>query len=121
MPRAGGVLAGTSAALAAALQVAAGANPWLAVGVTFAGLALAFQCGGNRKGSMRLREAILVGIAIVLPPVALANDIVFGWHSASVLGEGAINLPSPTPPAWAIAILALALVTGLIRGIRVKR
>lgn len=121
LPRVGGVLGGASAALATALQIAAGAVPWLAVGLTVVALVCAFAWGGNRDGGMRRREALLVGIAILLPPVALLGDILFGWQSAAVLGQGAADLSAPAPPAWAIAVLGLALLAGLLKGLWVRR
>jgi hypothetical protein len=121
LPRIGGVLGGASAALAAALQIAAGAAPWLAIGLTIVALGGAFWWGGNRDSGMRRREALLVGIAILLPPVALLGDILFGWQSAAVLGQGAVDLSASAPPAWAIAVLALALLAGLMKGLWVRR
>lgn len=120
MGRVGGVLSGASAALVAALQIAGGVTYWLALPVTALGLALAFTWSGD-DSRFRRWEWVLVAVAIVIPPVGLANDIIFGWQSATVLNQQAVETGAVTPPAWAIAIVGAALLAGLVRGIWIRR
>lgn len=121
MGRVGGLLAGASAALVASLQIAGGIAYWLALPVTVFGLALAFVWSG---GDTRFRrwEWILVAVAILLPPVGLVNDIIYGWQSAAVLNQQAVeSTEAVTTPGWAIAIVGAALLAGLVRGIWIRR
>src|SRR5690606_4563163 len=119
MGRVGGVLAGASAALVAALQIAGGVAYWLALPVTALGLALAFTWIVDSHS--RRWAWVLVAVAIVIPPVGLANDIVYGWQSAAVLNQPTVETGAVTPPGWAIAIVGAALLAGLVRGIWIRR
>jgi hypothetical protein len=119
MARVGGFLAGASAALVAALQIAGGVAFWLAVPVTALGLVLVFAWSCNNR--FRRWEWVLVAVAIVIPPVGLANDIIYGWQSATVLNQAAVKTGAVAPPAWAIAIVGAALLAGLMRGIWIRR
>jgi hypothetical protein len=119
MARAGGVLAGASAGLAAALQVAGGVALWLAVAVRAVALGLAFLSAGKAaRGGVPGK--VLVAVALAIPPVGLANDLLFGWHSATMLRDAG-KIATPVPPAWALGIVGLALAAGLLRGIWIRR
>ncbi len=121
MGRVGGLLAGASAALVAALQIAGGVAYWLALPVTVFGLALAFAWSGGGT-QYRRWEWVLVAVAILLPPVGLANDIIYGWQSATVLNQQAVeSAEAVTTPGWAIAIVGAALLVGLVKGIWIRR
>lgn len=120
LPRVGGLLAGASVGLAAALQIEGGIAPWLAASVTALGLACGFLWGGKPVVGGP-REGVLVAVAIATPPVGLLNDLLFGWHSATMLSRDGIEVAAPAPPAWAIGITGLALAAGLLRGLWVKR
>lgn len=119
LPRAGSVLAGSSAALAAALQVSGGISAWLAISVAAAALLAAFAWAG-RSRDRTMRELMLVVAALGAPLAGLVGDLLFGWQSASMLNRG-IAVASPAPPTWAVAIVGLALMAGLLRGYWIKR
>jgi hypothetical protein len=121
LPRAGSLLAGASAALAAALQVAGGISPWLAFPVAAAALAAAFAWRAGSAANDNLREIVLVIGALGFPIAGLAGDLAFGWVSASVLNVGVVQPVAPEPPLWALAVVGLAVVAGVIRGIWIKR
>jgi hypothetical protein len=121
LPRFGSALAGASAALAAALQIAGGVSPWLALSVTAAGLAVAFLWRGGLVANGSLREVVLVLDAFGLPLAGLTGDLLFGWASASMLNVGAAHPVAPEPPLWALAIVGAAILAGLIRGAWIKR
>lgn len=121
LPRIGGALAGASAGLAAALQIAGGVPWWLAAPVTGLGLACAFAWGGSLASSSRPRESVLVAVALAMPPVGLAGDLVFGWQSATMLGRDGVDVAAPAPPTWAIGVIGLALLAGLAKGFWVRR
>jgi hypothetical protein len=121
LPRVGATLGGASAGLVAALQVAGGVPLWLAAGVTFAALACGFAWGGSARGGIRRRESVLVAVALLVLPLGLLADLVFGWQSATVLGHGASDLIAPMPPIWTIVILGAALLMGLVKGFWVRR
>jgi len=117
--RVGGLLGGVCAGLAAALQVAGGVPLWIAAALAAGALALVAWLPRGSANRDLPREMMVV-IALAVPLAGLAGDLVYGWHSAAVLNRGA-SAPSVPPPAWAIAIAALALVAGAIRGIWIKR
>jgi hypothetical protein len=131
MPRVGGWLAGASAGLVAALQIAGGIGLELALAVTALALVCAFPWWGAAQP--RRWEWLLVGVAVLVPPIGLASDIVYGWQSAAVLsreqassGTGAglgpgLGAEAIVPPAWALAIMGAALLAGLARGIWIRR
>lgn len=119
-PRAGGLLAGMCAGLAAALQVAGGVPLWIAGGLAAGALAIAAALPRMRARRDMTREILVVVAALATPVIGLAADLVYGWHSAAVLNRGAV-VATTSPPAWAIGIVALALVAGLIRGIWARR
>jgi len=121
LPRVGAMLGGASAGLVAALQVAGGVPLWLSAGVTFAALACGFARGGGARGGVRQREMVLTAVALLVLPVGLLADLVFGWQSARVLGHGAADLIAPLPPIWTIVILGAALLVGLVKGFWVRR
>ncbi|RIV85493.1 hypothetical protein D2V17_10385 [Aurantiacibacter xanthus] len=119
--RSGPLLAGISAGLAASLVAAAGIEPWPAAMVTFAALLAAF---GLQSGSARASprdEHLLVGVALMLPVVGLSGDLIYGWQAAGMLGEGAKAAGALEPPVWALAIVGLAIVAGLVRGLWASR
>lgn len=119
MRKTGPFFAGASAALVAALQIAGGISLWLAIPVTALGLVLAFLWNSGPRSPRW--EWVMVGVALALPPVGLANDILYGWHSATVLNQETAEAAANTPPAWAIVIIGAALIAGLVRGYWVKR
>lgn len=118
LPRIGGILAGASAGLVAALQVAGGVTAWLAVPVTALGLACSYVWSGHVG---RFGDRALLAVALATPPIGLANDILFGWQSATMLGRDGVEAAAPSPPAWAIGIVGLALAAGIFRGLWVRR
>tara|TARA_A100001391_G_scaffold130111_6_gene89477 strand:- start:37450 stop:38028 length:579 start_codon:yes stop_codon:yes gene_type:complete len=119
--RSGPLLAGVSAGLAAALVATAGIETVTAAALTAAALVAAFTMQpGRRKASAR-DEHLLVAVALILPVVGLSGDIVYGWQSAAMLGEGGIAAAALEPPAWALAIVGLAATAGLVRGFWVSR
>lgn len=120
MPRVGGLLAGTSAALVAALQIAGGVAYELVLPVTALGLALAFVWSGGKLRFKRW-EWVLVVVAIVIPPAGLVNDLIYGWQSATVLNQEAVDTAAISPPAWTITIVGAALLAGLVRGVWIRR
>lgn len=121
LPRAGGPLAGASAALAAALQIAGGVSPWLALPVAAMALMIAFLWRAGSGANDNLREIVLVTAALGFPIAGLAGDLIFGWASASMLNVGAMQPVAPEPPLWALAVVGLAVVAGVVRGIWIKR
>ena len=121
LPRAGMVLAGASAGLAASLQIAGGISPWLVLPVTAVALALAFLLGRPRTEQGSLREKALILVASAAPLVGLASDMIFGWQSATMLSRDAVAAATVETPGWTIAIVAVAVVAGLAKGIWIKR
>jgi hypothetical protein len=114
LPRAGPLLGGASAALAAALAIAGGVSLWLAGPLTLAAFALALGLRGERSAA-RIRELEIVLVVTALCAPAL------GRHSATMLQRDAIAVVAPAPPAWTLAIVGFALVAGLLRGIWIRR
>lgn len=115
-----GLLAGLSAALVAALQIASGVSVWLAAPVSLLGLAAAFAWG--KGGSAGLRwDWLLFACALAVPPLGLINEIIYGWQSASALNQGATAQEAVATPGWAIALVGAALIAGLVRGLWIKR
>jgi hypothetical protein len=122
MPRIGPVLAGSCAALAAALQVAGGIPYWLAAALGFAALLVAgLVLGRVPIRRIAFREHVLIVSALGAPTIGLAGDVAYGWHSAAVLNRAAAPLASVSPPIWAIIILVLAVVAGAVRGLWIRR
>ncbi|QKS01194.1 hypothetical protein F9288_17335 [Sphingomonas sp. CL5.1] len=122
MPRAGPLIAGACAALAAALQVAGGLDYRVAgalglVALLGAGLAPARAPGGR----VAFREHVLVVAALAAPAFGLAGDAAYGWRSATMLNRAAGPPHALAPPLWALAILALALAAGVIKGFWIRR
>jgi len=121
LPRFGSLIAGGSAALAAALQIGAGVSPWLALGVTAAALAIAFLWRPGPATHDGSREVVLVLTALGLPLAGLASDLLFGWVSASMLNVNVSQPVAPAPPEWTLAVVGVAIVAGLIKGVWIKR
>lgn len=122
LPRAGPLLGGASAALAAALAIAGGVSLWLSGPLTLAAFALALGLRGERSAArIRELEIVLVVTALGAPALGLASDLVFGWHSATMLKRDAIAVIASAPPAWTLAIVGFAIVAGLLRGIWIRR
>jgi len=119
LPRMGGVLAGSCAALAAALQTAGGASPWMTVTVAAVALLAAFIYAGAGRSAVA-RQTMLMVCALGAPIVGLAGDMLYGWQSATMLNRG-IAVAAPSPPVWAIIIVGLAIVAGLVRGYWIRR
>lgn len=122
LPRAGLILSGVSAGLAAALVIAGGISPWLAAPLTGAVFALAFALR-DAPDAARARELeiALVAVALAAPALGLAGDLVFGWHSATMLNRDATAAIAPAPPPWTLAIVGFALLAGIFRGIWIRR
>lgn len=118
--RAGGALGGVCAGLAAALQVAGGLPLGIAGCLAAGGLAIAAILPRRPAGRDMTRELMVIVVALAVPVIGLAADLVYGWHSAAVLNQG-VAVASAAPPGWAMAIVAVALVAGLIRGIWARR
>ena len=59
----------------------------------------------------------MIAVALILPVIGLSGDIVYGWQSAGMLGGAEASGRSVDPPAWALAIVGLALAAGLVRGV----
>lgn len=119
--RAGPAFAGASAGMATALAIAGGVSPWLATALTAGALAAGFAMRGARRSDGHRRDALLILVALVVPLIGLAGDIVFGWHSAAMLNREAVAATMPAPPGWAIGIVAVALIAGLVRGAWIRR
>ena len=122
MPRTGSLIAGASAAAAAALQVAGGLPDWLAATLGLSALLVAgFTRRRGAEGHQSYREQILIVTALATPAIGLAADAVYGWRSAT-----ALNRPSPpieivVLPGWAFVLLALAFAAGILKGVWVSR
>ncbi len=121
MGRAGPVLAGLSAALAASLQGAGGLPFWIAASLGIAALLGGALLPGRTEGRAALRETVLIVAALAAPAIGLAADVAYGWHSATVLNRAAGPVSADMPPVWALAVLALALAAGVLRGFWVRR
>ncbi len=119
-PRAGGLLGGVCAGLASALQVAGGVPLGLAGGLAAGALAIAAALPRAPDGRDMTREIMVIVAALAIPLIGLAADLVYGWHSAAVLNRG-VAVASASPPGWAIGIVVLALVAGLIKGLWARR
>jgi len=119
-PRAGGLLGGVCAGLAAALQVAGGVPLGIAGGLAAGALAIAAALPRAPAGRDMTREIMVIVAALAVPVIGLAADLVYGWHSAAVLNHG-VAVTSASPPGWAIGIVTLALVAGLIKGLWARR
>ena len=119
--RGGPLLAGISAGLAASLVAAAGIEAWTAAALTIAALVAAFVMQPASTNASPRDEHLLVGVALLLPVVGLSGDLEYGWHSAGMLGDGAEAVAAGEPPAWALAIVGLAIVAGLVRGLWASR
>ena len=119
--RSGPLLAGISAGLAAALVATAGIETATAAGLTAAALVAAFALQPGRGKASPRDEHLLVAAALSLPVAGLSGDIVYGWQSAAMLGDGGITVAAVEPPEWALAIVVLALVAGLVRGLWARR
>jgi len=115
LPRAGGLLAGASAALGAALLLASGVSPLIAIPMTAAGIVAAFLLGG------RTREGALVVVAVLMVPVGLVNDLAYGWRSAMALAGGQAEPAAVAAPSWAMALTITALLAGVMKGLWFKR
>ena len=120
-PRAGLVIAGASGGMAGALAMAGGIAVIPATGLTFAMLLAAVLLREKRRASGVKHEVLLILVALAAPLVGLSGDLVFGWHSASMLSREAAALDAAQPPDWAIAIVGAALLAGLVRGIWIRR
>ena len=120
-PRAALAVAGASGGMAGALAMAGGIPAVPAAGVTLAALLAAVLLREKRRASGFRQEALLIPVALAAPLIGLAGDLVFGWHSASMLSGEAGALDAASPPDWAIAIVGAALLAGLVRGIWIKR
>ncbi|HWJ69207.1 MAG TPA: hypothetical protein VNS79_04060 [Sphingobium sp.] len=118
--RVGGLLGGVCAGLAAALQVAGGVPLGVAGGLAAGALVIAAALPRAPAGRDMTREIMVIVAALAIPVIGLAADLVYGWHSAAVLNRGAA-VATTSPPLWAIGIVALALVAGLIRGLWARR
>ena len=122
MVRSGPMIAGACAALAAALQVAGGLPFWVSAALGFVALLGAgLVLGRVPEGRVVLREHVLVVTALATPAIGLAADVTYGWHSAAMLNRAAEPVGPFMPPIWAVAVLALALTAGAIRGFWVRR
>lgn len=119
-PRIGTALAGVSAALGATLAMAGGVPAWQAAVLTAVALAAAFVLRGARGTAGGRHELLLVVVALATPVVGLAGDLVFGWHSATMLSQGA-ELKFEPLPGWTIGIVGTALLAGLVRGLWIRR
>jgi len=117
LPRAGAMLGAACAALAAALQVAAGLTVWIAAPLAALALVAALLLLGRPVARTGLRDVVLVVTALGAPAIGLAGDLVYGWHSAAVLNRGAVAQHDIATPAWAVVIVALALLAGALRGL----
>ncbi|MEN7538482.1 hypothetical protein [Aurantiacibacter flavus] len=115
--RLGPLLAGASAGLAAALVATAGIQTWIAGSLSAAALIVAFTLQTGRGSAKWRDEQLMIAVALILPVIGLSGDIVYGWQSAGMLGEGSASGASVDPPLWALAIVGLALAAGLVRGI----
>lgn len=121
-PRGGAFLAGAGAGLVAALQMAAGLDPWLALTLACVALLAAARAAWTMApGGAEVGEAVLLCVAFAAPAIGLAADIAFGWQSAAVLNQQSAAQALPGAPVWAIAIVLLALVAGVIRGALKRR
>ncbi len=116
------ILSGSISGLAASLMVAAGAPSTASVAVTVAVLLLASVLRpAAAGGAVATREHVLALIALATPLVGLLADMLFGWQSAAVLNQQEIEINAPSVPAWGLAIVGLALVVGVVRGLRTKQ
>lgn len=121
LPRVGALIAGACAGLAAALQIGGGIAIWPAAAVTGGALAIAFLLARPGQGNGQLRGHALILAALGAPLAGLLGDLLYGWQSATVLSQEAAQSAAPAPPAWAIAIVGLALAAGLLRGMWIRR
>lgn len=119
--RAGNLLGAVCAALAAALQIAGGVPLWLAASLAGAGLIVALVAVPRQAKQGGVRDMLLIAVALGAPAIGLAADLVYGWHSAAMLNLGAVARADVATPAWAIAIVVLALLGGALRGIWKRR
>jgi hypothetical protein len=120
-PQWGSLSAGLCVGLGAALHVAGGVPLWAAAALAAAALAAAIvlrRPGGDERNSFR--DAALIAATLGAPAVGLAGDLIYGWHSATVLNRGAVVI-APAIPLWALAIVGAALIGGVIKGIWVRR
>lgn len=121
LTRMSAVLGGACAGLAAALQIAAGLSFWIAVPLAAGALLAAGTVLARSTARNGLRDMVLIVTALATPALGLAGDLVYGWHSAAVLNGGAVAQHDMPTPAWAVVIVALALLAGALRGIWKRR
>ncbi|KPL66892.1 hypothetical protein SZ64_01530 [Erythrobacter sp. SG61-1L] len=121
LPRTGSLVAGACAGLAAALQIGGGVDLLPAAAVTGGALTIAFLLARPGRGNGQLRGHALILAALGAPLAGLIGDLLYGWQSATVLSQDAAQSAAPAPPAWAIAIVGLALGAGLLRGMWIRR
>lgn len=122
MARTGPIIAGSSAALAAALQMMGGLSLSIAAPLGFAALFGArLVVGHTSDGRTAIREDVLIVAALATPVVGLAADFAYGWQSAALLNREAEQVGALMPPIWTIAILTLALTAGVIKGLWARR
>ena len=120
--RADALLAGSGAGLVAALQVAAGLSPWLALALGLAALvAAALVAWTMAQGGGAIGDIALLCAALAAPAIGLAADVAYGWHSARALNQQVVAQAAPAAPAWAIGLLLLAFAAGVIRGAWTRR
>lgn len=108
-------LGGLGAGLVAALQANAGVLFWPAVAVTGVALFLAMMLSRGNAAN-HAHEALLGIVALAAPAVGLSADLIYGWQSAAVLNLDLAAGRAPPPPGWAIAIVGLAFMAGLLKG-----
>ncbi len=121
LPRMSAVLGAVCAGLAAALQVAAGLSFWIAVPLAAGALVAGGAVLARSTARNGLRDMVFIVTALATPAIGLAGDLVYGWHSAAVLNRGVVAQHDVPTPAWAVVIVALALLAGALRGIWKQR
>lgn len=117
LPRVSPLLGGACAGLAAALQVAAGLSFWVAAPLAAIALLAAVAALGRPSARAGLRDMVLIVTALATPALGLGGDLVYGWHSAAMLNRGTVAPHEISTPAWALAIVIVALLAGALRGI----
>jgi hypothetical protein len=122
-------LAGVCAGGSAALYAECGLSRWLAVILAAGTLALAVWVAQSRPGGARsgrlpdlsaARDPVLFLVALSAGAVGLAPDILAGWHSATLLNRAATPAHAAIP-VWAVAFAGVALLTGVLRGVWIRR
>lgn len=120
-PRAGAVVGGGSAGLAAALLTAAAVPTALALALSLAALLLVFLWRPAESAASRPHDAVLAWLTLGAPLLGLFPDLVYGWQSAMVLNQGVPAATRPWPAPWAALLPALALLAGALRAIWIQR